>query len=1260
MLAFFQDKNLSKAVAQLFENLQVPLNLVSDAPTTVANLLENHSKTDFNDYTRDAYFVGAVNDEAFEGIHGNPLKLNQLRGRKYDFILIFAIEIVRLDEQNQPILPTRSQLFGLARAFNRAFPEQPVILVLRYCETFISIAVCERLPFAREDKQGDKIGKMSLLRDVNVLNPHAGHLRILKDLQIPRTGKNAVNSFESLYQYWLEKLNVSVLNQQFYEELSNWYFWAVRHVQFPNEPTDLEQLKTHRANNVIRLITRLIFTWFLKEKKLISDDLFDLEGLQNKIRFNSLTPDESTDSIYYQAVLQNLFFATLNQEMTERRFRKDAVFQGKNDDFNIKNVYRYASFFKKPQDAFDLFQKIPFLNGGLFECLDDDRLGAKGVTDGFSDNPKRQAKVPTFLFFQQKPMEVTELNEEYGTKGKKYKVRGILSILNDYKFTIAENTPLEQEIALDPELLGRIFENLLASYNPETKSSARKQTGSFYTPREIVNYMVDESLIGYLQNKLKFEDEQSLRNLFDEITEHSLDEMTVLRLIAALDNCKMLDPACGSGAFPMGILHRMVHLLHKLDPRNERWKERQLEKAEYIEDATAREDAMNAIEKAFEHNELDYGRKLYLIENCIYGVDIQPIAVQIAKLRFFISLLCDQKVNDAESNRGVLALPNLETKFVAANTLIGLDNVNLAKMAVEDLMTQRAKLRRRIFNAKRYGDKKRYREQDEQIRAQIKIKLDTLGMGGQTEQLVAWNPFDQNASAPFFDADWMFNVSGFDLVIGNPPYVQIQKLGAAQQRIFMQQGFKTFSKTGDLYELFYEKGVKYLASNGILTFITSNKWMRAHYGLSTRSFFSKFTRPLKIIDFGNVQIFESATVDTNLLFLQNATPNDTAWACRVDKAHWKDGGSLTNYVQKNQYLVPKLSEQAWIIGEKDTFDIKTRVETQGIPLKDWDIEINYGVKTGFNEAFILSQTQRDVLITADPKNEQILKPILRGRDIQKFYPELSGMWLIATLPSLKLDINAYPTIRDYLLNTFGIERLQQAGDKNSRKKTGNQWFETQDSIDYYKNFEKPKIIYPNMTKYLPFVYDEKDHFFTNDKGFILTGNHLKYLTAIFNSKLFKYCFLDHFPELQGGTRELRKVFFEKIPIKQLSITDEFPFDRLVEYVVFLKQQTLNTAQMRLMPVYFEQIIDGLVYELYFKNSFEAARLSLHRHLMKLPQVSDLNSITLIFNDLYDRKHPIRNAVFQMMSLPEVKLIHEKIQYLDKNRTIPENEKDNED
>ena len=349
--------------------------------------------------------------------------------------------------------------------------------------------------------------------------------------------------------------------------------------------------------------------------------------------------------------------------------------------------------------------------------------------------------MPNELFFSEP--QAVNLNAVYDTKNRRYTVRGLIHILNRYKFTIAENTPIEEEVALDPELLGQVFENLLAAFNPETGTTARKQTGSFYTPREIVNYMVDESLIAYLKNTVRSREtihcpsETKLRHLLSYNDEpHQFTDTEVEHLINAIDTLKILDPACGSGAFPMGILHKLVFLLSKLDPRNAQWRQRQIDRvqntiteAEKIDDSVIRESTIDELEgeidsinEAFERNALDYGRKLYLIENCIYGVDIQPIATQIAKLRFFISLIVEQKIDDTRENRGVRPLPNLETKFVAANTLLDVEKPAQMSLRNPEIDTKEQALeevRRRHFTARTPKTKDRYRQRDAELRAEI-------------------------------------------------------------------------------------------------------------------------------------------------------------------------------------------------------------------------------------------------------------------------------------------------------------------------------------------------------------------------------------------------------------------------------------------------------------------------------------------------------------------------------------------------------------
>jgi hypothetical protein len=558
---------------------------------------------------------------------------------------------------------------------------------------------------------------------------------------------------------WASAFDVDKVTKEFYQELSNWYFWALGKVRFPRDaPKDSDG---HDALSLIRLITRMIFCWFVKEKGLIPAALFDPDKASAL-----LADDDPESSSYYQAILQNLFFATLNQEMGQRGFRREG------QNFMAHNLYRYRRLLKEPDAVLKLLAGIPFMNGGLFECLDK-QLGTKERPkylriDGFSDRDDNELSVPNELFFA--PEQTADLREAYGeSKYRAAKVRGLVHTLNRYKFTLTENTPLEQEVALDPELLGKVFENLLAAYNPETGETARKQTGSFYTPRPIVDYMVDESLIATLKPRLEAafpgaaNFEERLRHLFAYNDEpHRFAPPEVDAVIEAIDHLKILDPACGSGAFPMGMLHKLVFALGKLDARNERWKARQIAKAEEFRDPEVREKVIGEIEEAFNSNELDYGRKLYLIENCIYGVDIQPIAVQISKLRCFISLIVDQNKNERVENLGVRPLPNLETNFVAANTLIGINRPRQKTLRNPQIDAKEAELHRvreRHFSARTPTTKTRYRDDDAKLRGEIAELLEDDGWGHATaRQLASWDPYDQNASAEFFDAEWMFGV----------------------------------------------------------------------------------------------------------------------------------------------------------------------------------------------------------------------------------------------------------------------------------------------------------------------------------------------------------------------------------------------------------------------------------------------------------------------------------------------------------------------
>jgi len=478
-----------------------------------------------------------------------------------------------------------------------------------------------------------------------------------------------------------EAFSVEKVTKEFYREIAYWYYWAREKCQFPPKAEEIG-----KEISIIRLITRLIFVWFMREFDLIEESLFKKEFIEEKVLKN-LNPQEST---YYKAILQNLFFAVLNTPKEKREFRTDKrYYKGYNPDYGNHNKFRYKEFFKDPGIIKKLFDKSPFLNGGLFECLDlkpkNGEFGERTYIDGFTDTKKFQPKVPNELFFSDE--KEIDLNEIY-RKSIRYKVRGIINILSSYNFTIDENTPDDQEVALDPELLGKIFENLLAEYNPETSTTARKITGSYYTPREIVDYMVNESLKEYLKSSLKDtpQIEEKINKLFNVSNEdNTFDEKTSRRIVECISNIKIVDPAVGSGAFLMAALNKMVEILNKVDPDNKFWKEVQLKPLRQIPDPSIRAKLRRHIEEIFKTKLPNYSRKLYLIQNCLYGVDIQPIAVEIARLRFFISLLID------EDKKNIQPLPNLDFKLMQGNSLISefegisLDDQNNKLLILKDI-----------------------------------------------------------------------------------------------------------------------------------------------------------------------------------------------------------------------------------------------------------------------------------------------------------------------------------------------------------------------------------------------------------------------------------------------------------------------------------------------------------------------------------------------------------------------------------------------
>lgn len=530
-----------------------------------------------------------------------------------------------------------------------------------------------------------------------------------------------------------EAFSVEALTKEFYEHLFRWYEWACdpeTGVAFPNKIGDRTDDRKMLPEAIIRLITRLLFVWFVRERRLVPSEIFTRKWAEgNLLDFRAESMDGKKGTSYYRAVLQNLFFATLNVPPDERTWaephRKGG---GLVNDYRVVNRFRFSECFRDP-DAFfakgasreSLLRGVPFLNCALFDCLDRAAESKDGkptdhdedvYLDGFSRNPRRQAVLPNALFFG-------DGSDETGHEG-------ILNLLAAYDFTIDENAASDGDVALDPELLGKVFENLLGAFNPETEEAARKMTGSFYTPREIVDYMVEQSLRAHLRAKVPAAaDDAKLDDLFARAAAGEGDKGLLFTraergdLLEALYGCRSLDPACGSGAFPMGMLHAMTRLLAVLDPTGIAIQTRILRRHKEDLLNLSRDDKLERAEREKRTADLerllaeqtanpDYARKLWIIENCIYGVDIQPIAAQISKLRFYISLLCDQPDADASS---FVALPNLESKFVCANTLLPLPDpesgLDFGGERIKRLREDLREIRHRIFQARGWQTKRK-------------------------------------------------------------------------------------------------------------------------------------------------------------------------------------------------------------------------------------------------------------------------------------------------------------------------------------------------------------------------------------------------------------------------------------------------------------------------------------------------------------------------------------------------------------------------
>ncbi len=615
---------------------------------------------------------------------------------------------------------------------------------------------------------------------------------------------------------------------------------------------------------------------------------------------------------------------------------------------------------------------------------------------------------------------------------------------------------------VDVNILGHIFENSLTEIEEITTKlqqgeaptiSKRKKDGVFYTPQYITKYIV-ENTVGKLCREKKAElgiDESEY--FTDKKRQVATKKALIEKLEAYRDwllQISICDPACGSGAFLNAALNFLI-AEHKL-----------------IDEMQAKVEGASLVFPNVENS---------ILENNLYGVDINEESVEIAKLSLWL--------RTAKPHR---KLNSLNDNIKCGNSLI--DDPAIA------------------------GDK---------------------AFNWQTE-------FPK-----------VFEKGGFDVVIGNPPYVQLQTMGEMSD-VYARCGFQSYNKSADLYCLFTERGYNLLKPNGLQSFIMPNKWMLVSYGKELRSFLAK-TDLQQILNFGDVQFFDDATIYVCIFVTRKSSERSyEVQALSLNQKTYHGDFMSEVPSQLSPYPSDVFGEAEWSIQPKAHFDILKKMQ-QGQALKDMPISIYRGILTGYNDAFFIDGAARDRLIAADPKCAELIKPLLRGRDIQAWVPDWDDQFMLfvpwhfpnhldssiqGASEKSEIDFSeSYPALYNHLLNHK--EKLSA----RNKAETGirYEWYALQRwAADYYQEFSKPKIMYPNMTSLFPFIFDDKGYY-GNDKTFMITATDnsvdLRFLTAIFNSKLCKLWIWYNCPELQGGTREIRKVYFENFRIPACSNQQAF-------------------------------------------------------------------------------------------------------------------------
>ena len=1180
----------------LLEVLDYHAPLTEELPETVEDFIQEYPAEKTDTKTEQEFRKNAKSIELVSQVGSDEIVDSQpdrFESRTFDKGLIksFVFCTVKLKDKDY----SRSKYAEFTREINKRTTLATVVFFR--VKNRLTIGFVGRRP-SQLDESKDVLEKATLIKDIRLDNPHRAHLDILFELSLKEcakwmTAEEQPKNFDGLLEAWLARLGTEELNKKFYQELFAWFKWAVKEATFPTDKNRSLDPEEH----VIRLITRLLFVWFIKEKGLVADELFNETQVSPLLK----NYDRDTGDSYYRVVLQNLFFATLNTEIEKREFS-----QGGNSVHRNFSLYRYEDQMLDPDKLLGLFAQTPFINGGLFDCLDSFKATGDGGyrIDCFSDKHYTKLSIPDRLFFDD---------------------RGLIPLLEHYKFTVEENTPIEQDVALDPELLGKVFENLLAEYNPQAGVTAQKQTGSYYTPRIIVDYMVDEALVAVLSQKCNVTKDW-LRSLLDyaqtsDSGKKWSDNPEAGCIVEAISQFKIMDPAVGSGAFPMGILHKLTLALRRLDPNNNRWEQLQQDRAGKraeaafkISNQQERDVELAEISDTFErYRDSDFGRKLYLIQNGIFGVDIQPVACQIAKLRFFISLAIEQEpTQKAGNNFGIKPLPNLETRFVTANTLIGLQLSEARSLLQDDAVQQLLKeievIREKHVLANNRGQKLRLEAQEEDLHKQLEEELEIQrrkwveSQQREIEQkaarlpkleqrkkwraeeqkkyrwrknkfdsdfeyarkIISWKPYDQNASADFFDPEWMFGVrDGFDITIGNPPYVRADSGGEhleMRQKIEDSNQYETLWEKWDLYIPFIERSYKLLKPGGFTTLIVSDAYCHAKYAQKSQNWFLKNSRILRLDFLSKIKIFDAGVRNITYLF-QRADGSHQQPERRV---HDPEFGSV-NLLPTNEQC--ELTHRVFF--PEDTDFQSPLVLTVTL---DEICYITKGMVVHAHEKKARGEFELKDLVS-DVEDEHHPKPFVEGKHLARWLPATNKWleWGTERAP----DLFSRPTfpelyrVKEKLISVdmaAGVEKLRVVYDDQKLYHNHSAWsFIPWRSLSGVRNRSIKK-----QTRYR----DEMPHPDLSQREELEDTSRrfaVKFLLGVMNSTAARDFLRAH----RRSNIHLYPDDWKQLPIPDVSPEQQEPIIELVDQILAAKHTDLNADVFEL-----ENKIDQIVYLLY--------------------------------------------------------------------------------